>query len=65
MDDKDEVIVLGKLLAEEVVRTQFGSSRINRAKEPGEIVSIADDLKAAATDSVKTRATILGVGLLL
>ena len=31
--------------------------------ETGEIVSLADDLKAAATDSLKKCATMLGVGL--
>jgi hypothetical protein len=49
LDDKDEVVVLGKLTAEGVVKSQFGSSRITRAKETGEIISLADDLKAAAT----------------
>lgn len=61
--DKDEVIVQGKLTAENVVKTQFGSSQITRAKETGEIISIADDLKAAATDSLKKCSTMLGVGL--
>ncbi len=63
LEDKDEVIVLGKLTAGEVVKSQFGSSRITRAKETGEIISLADDLKAAATDSLKKCATLLGVGL--
>ena len=58
-EDKDEVIVQGKLTAENVVKTQFGSSRITRAKETGKIDSLADDLKAAVTDS-----RILGVRLL-
>jgi hypothetical protein len=63
LEDKDEVIVQGKLTAENVVKSQFGSSQITRAKETGEIISIADDLKAAATDSLKKCATMLGVGL--
>jgi hypothetical protein len=62
-EDKDEVIVQGKLTAENVVKTQFGSSQITRAKETGEIISLADDLKAAATDSLKKCATMLGVAL--
>lgn len=61
--EKDEVIVLGKLSAENVVKTQFGSSKITRAKETGEIVSLADDFKAAATDALKKTSTLLGVGL--
>jgi len=63
LDDLDEVIVLGKLAAEGVSKSQFGSSRITRARETGAIISIADDLKAAATDSLKKCATLLGVGL--
>ena len=43
------------LTAEEVVKSQFGSSRITRAKETGAIISLAEDLKAAATDSQKKR----------
>ncbi len=49
LEEKDEVVVLGKLTAEAVVKAQFGCSQITRAKETGEIVSIADDLKAAET----------------
>ena len=60
---QDEVIVLGKLTAESTVKTQFGSSRITRARETGEMISLADDLKSAATDSLKKCATLLGVGL--
>ena len=63
LKDTDEVIVLGELKAGSVVKTQFGSSRITRARESGEIVSLADDLKAAATDALKKAATLLGVGL--
>ncbi len=60
---QDEVVVLGRLTAEEIVKAQFGSSRITRSKETGEIISLADDLKAAATDAIKKCATMLGVGL--
>ena len=61
--DTDEVIVLGKLSAGEVIKTQFGSSRITRARESGEMISLADDLKAGATDALKKAATLLGVAL--
>ena len=45
LEDKDEVVVLGKLAAENVViKSQFGSSRITRARDTGEIISLADDL---------------------
>ncbi|MFC1817470.1 Rad52/Rad22 family DNA repair protein [Thermodesulfobacteriota bacterium] len=60
---QDEVIVLGKLTAESTVKTQFGSSRITRARETGEMISLADDLKSAATDALKKCATLFGVGL--
>ena len=65
LKDLGQVIVLGKLTAENVVKTQFGSSEITRAEETGEIVSLADDLKAAATDAIKKAATLLGVALYL
>ena len=63
LKETDEVIVLGELRAGNVVKTQFGSSKITRAKANGEPISLADDYKAAATDSLKKCATLLGVGL--
>ena len=58
-----EVIVVGKLTALGHVRMAFGGSQITRAKESSEPVSIADDLKAAATDSFKKACSFLGIGL--
>ena len=63
LNDTDEVVVQGKLSANGVVKTQFGSSRITRARESGEMISLSDDMKAAATDALKKAATLLGVGL--
>jgi hypothetical protein len=63
LKDTDEVIVIGQLNADGIVKSQFGSSRITRAKETGDIISLADDLKAATTDALKKAATLLGVGL--
>jgi hypothetical protein len=63
LKETDEVIVLGELRAGAVAKTQFGSSKITRAKANGEPISLADDYKAAATDSLKKCATMLGVGL--
>ncbi len=60
---QDEVIVIGKLTAADIIKCQFGSSRTTRAKETGEIVSLADDLKSAATDALKKCSSLLGVGL--
>ena len=61
--ETDEVVVIGELSAGDIVKTQFGSSRITRARETGEMISLADDLKAAATDAIKKCATLMGVGL--
>ena len=59
----DEVVVLGKLTAQGVAKSQFGKSRITRAKKDNSIISLGDDLKAAATDCLKKCATLFGVGL--
>jgi hypothetical protein len=63
--DVDEVFVLGELKAKDIVKTQFGSSKITRDKNTKAIISLADDLKAAATDALKKTATMFGVGLYL
>jgi len=57
-----EVIVIGKLTAAAVTKMAFGGSSITVSRE-GEVISIADDLKAAATDALKKAASLLGVGL--
>ena len=59
---KVEVVVVGKLTADGVIKMAFGGSEItlNRA---GKVVSLADDLKAAASDALKKAASLLGVGL--
>ncbi len=61
--ETDEVIVIGELKAGDVVKTQFGSSRITRARESGDIISLAENLKAATTDAIKKAATLFGIGL--
>jgi hypothetical protein len=60
---EDEVWVLGKLTAEGIAKMQFGVSQVTRERNGGAMVSLGDDLKAAATDSLKKCATFLGVGL--
>ncbi len=62
---ENEVVVLGKLTAQGVAKTQFGSKEITRRREDQKEVSIGDDLKAAATDSLKKCATLFGVALQL
>src|SRR5215472_13032102 len=59
----DEVVVLGNLTAQGVSKSQFGKSRITRSKKDNSIISLGDDLKAAATDCLKKCATLFGVGL--
>jgi hypothetical protein len=60
---QEEVLVLGRLTVEGIVKTQFGNSQITRKKDTGDVISLGDDLKAAATDALKKAATLLGVGL--
>jgi len=63
--DPGEVLVLGKLTAEGVIKMAFGSKEIERSKDTKAIVSLGDDLKAASTDALKKAASLLGVGLYL
>jgi len=65
LENSNEVIVLGKLTAGDIVKSQFGSSNITKAKETGNIISLADDLKSAGTDALKKCATMFGIGLQL
>jgi hypothetical protein len=60
---EDEVLVLGRLTADGIAKMQFGVSQVTREKGTGALVSLGDDLKAAATDALKKCATCLGVGL--
>jgi hypothetical protein len=60
---QDEVFVLGELTAHGISHQQFGSASVTRNKEDRSIVSIGDDLKAAASDCLKKCATQFGVGL--
>jgi len=60
---KNHVVVVGRLTAGDIVKMAFGGSTITTNSQTGEVVSIADDLKAAATDAMKKAASMLGVGL--
>ncbi|HEX4334331.1 MAG TPA: Rad52/Rad22 family DNA repair protein [Polyangiaceae bacterium] len=57
-----EVIVLGKLTAGGVTKAAFGGSGIT-VDRVGNVVSLADDLKAASSDALKKSASMLGVAL--
>jgi ribosomal protein L34E len=68
--EADEVWVLGELRLllnadDPVVRQQFGSSKIKRARATGAPLDIGFDLKSAATDCLKKCATLVGIGLYL
>ena len=68
--EADDVWVLGELRllltpGDPVVRQQFGSSKIKRARSTGVPLDIGFDLKSAATDCLKKCATLVGVGLYL
>ncbi len=58
-----EAIVHGRLSAGGQIKTAFGGSDIARHRETQKPVSIADDLKSAASDSLKKAATLFGIGL--
>lgn len=58
-----EVIVIGKLITAKIIKMAFGSSAITRRKDSKEILCLGDDLKAAATDSLKKASSFLGLGL--
>lgn len=62
---EDEVIVLGRLTAGGITKSAFGSSSVTRTRDGNRIVSLGQDLKAAASDSLKKGSTLLGVGLTL
>jgi len=51
-----EVLVVGKLVCpgEGIIKMAFGGSKVTVNKDTGEVVSISDDLKAAATDGLPT-----------
>jgi hypothetical protein len=58
----DEMIVIGKLAADGVVKMAFGGATVSRSRE-GFVVDLGDTAKAAASDALKKAASLLGVGL--
>jgi len=57
------VIVRGRLTAEGISKSQYGTSQITLAKDTGEVVAIGDDFKAAASDCLKKVSSLFGIGL--
>jgi hypothetical protein len=58
-----EVLVHGALTAGSETKEAFGGSSITVNRSTGEVVSVADDLKSAATDALKKCCSLFGVGL--
>jgi hypothetical protein len=58
-----EVIVHGVLEAGGQAKHAFGGSAITTNKTTGEVMSISDDFKAAATDALKKACSLFGIGL--
>jgi hypothetical protein len=47
----------------DLVKTQFGSAEVKRARKTGLPLSIGDDLKAASSDALKKASSLLGLAL--
>jgi hypothetical protein len=60
---EDQVVVHGRLSALGCVKEEIGGAAITRRTDDGTAVSIADDVKVAASDCVKRCARLLGLGL--
>ena len=59
----DEVMVLGKLSVDGVIKMQWGTKKIAKDRKTGEIICLGDDLKSAASDCLKKTASLFGCGL--
>jgi len=57
------VIIRGRLTAEGISKSQYGTSKITLSKDTGEVVSIGDDFKAAGSDCLKKCCSLFGIGL--
>ena len=44
-----------------IVKTAFGGADIKKSRETGDVIDIADDLKAASADALKKAASLLGI----
>jgi hypothetical protein len=64
---EDEVITRGRLTIygsdREIVKEQIGSHSFARSRESDEILSRGDTMKASATNALKKRSSLLGIGL--
>lgn len=66
-EDSDEWWVFAQITAiidgQAVVKQDYGSQAMKRARSTGKFISKGEDRKAAATDALKRCARLLGVGL--
>lgn len=63
-----ELVVLGKLSVDGVVKMQFGGKEIevySKGNRKGEVISESDNIKAATSDALKKCASLFGIGLYL
>jgi hypothetical protein len=66
VDEKMEngfVVVKGKLTAEGITKSQYGTSHITVGKDSGEVLAIGDDMKSAGSDALKKCCSLFGIGL--
>ena len=61
--DNGFVIVRGKLTAEGITKSQYGTSQITVGKDSGEVLAIGDDMKSAGSDALKKCCSLFGIGL--
>jgi len=57
-----EVVVLGRLTIDGVTKSAFGGAQISLGND-GQPISVGDDLKGAASDSLKKACSLFGIGL--
>jgi hypothetical protein len=66
VDEKIEngfVVVKGKLTAEGITKSQYGTTHITIGKDSGEVLAIGDDMKSAGSDALKKCCSLFGIGL--
>ena len=61
--DNGFVIVRGKLTAEGITKSQFGTSQVTVSRDNGEVLAIGDDMKSAGSDCLKKCSSLFGIGL--
>ena len=60
---EDQIVVEGRLTINDNVKSGIGGTTATRRREDGRFVSLADDYKSAASDSLKRCCRLLGIGV--